>query len=404
MNRGRINPVIALVDWSWMGHHPTYYRKFLDVFHSLGCEVLPVCPAVAVEEVSGWVSGTGDGPEVHTPIVSRPPRRRQRVLPAFLSGPEQAITGFGRLARQLRKWEKNSGKRISLVFFSTIYDTRFSHFNMTGFLFPYPWSGIYLHARAFRLPGSPLPYTEQMPCPEQIFTHRRMSSVCLLDEGVIGAMEKLAPGKPVIEFPDITETSPSHQSDSLAAKVRDLANGRNIVVCLGNLQKTKGLLELCEAARDNVLRDVFFFFAGEPFWGGTSAEEQARIRSVWERSPNVFTHLQRIDDTVMNDLIELSDVVFAAYTNFPNSSNVMTKAAFFRKPLVVSDGFLMAERVRKHRLGKIVPEGSVADIVHEIRHLCDHGGEPDADYSGYFAKHSPEALTTALTKVLDALP
>jgi hypothetical protein len=393
---------IALVDWNWMGHHPTYYRKFIEAWHRLGYTVLPVCPKAALSEVEAWRHAWNGGSTVHVPIAARAPRMRQSILPIFLRGPEQAVTCFGRLDRQLRTWEKQNGTRIDLVFFSTIYDSNFSHFKCAERFFHYPWSGVYLHARAFRMPGSALPYSDLVPRPELVFTAKNMSSICLLDEGAVEHMRQLAPGKPVFEFPDITETSLSKGGNSLTEKILRIANGRKIISCLGALQKTKGLLELCMAIQSPELSDLFFFFGGEPYWGGTTEVEQALIRTVWEEAPNVITYLQRIDDRVMNDLINASDLVFAAYTDFPNSSNVMTKAAFFQKPLVVSDGYLMAERVRKHRLGRIVPEGSVTDIIQQIRHLCDHGGDPAADYQGYYAKHSPEALTTAFSKVITA--
>lgn len=387
-----------------MGHHPTYYRKFIKGFHDLGCEVLPACSKAALPEVSEWCRDYQDGPTVHSPLRIQPPRRRQSVIPKFLRGYEQSITGFGRLARQLRTWEKRSKRKIDLVFFSAIYDSNFSRFHASDFLFRYPWSGLYLHARAFRMPGSPLPYTNQLPCPAQIFKSRHMSSVCLLDEGVVDAMKELTVHKPVVVLPDFTDTRVSTGEASLAAKVAKLAAGRKIVLCIGSLQRTKGLIELCRAAQDPGLADVFFCFGGETYWEGISASEQAEIRSFWESAPNVFTHLQRFqDERVMNDLVQLSDVVFAAYTDFPNSSNIMTKAAYFEKPLIVSDGFLMAERVRKHRLGRVVPEGSVTDIVQEIKFLCDLKNFSEADYSGYYAKHSLETLRPALSEVIQSI-
>lgn len=386
-----------------MGHHPTYYRKFISTFHHLGSAVLPVCPKIAIPDVKAWRTDWDGDAKVHDPITSRAPRMRQSILPQFMRGPEQAITCFNRLNRLLRSWERKNGTSIDLVFFSTIYDSNFRNFNCARHLFRYPWSGVYLHARALRMPGSPLPYSNFIPRPEQIFTTERMSSICMLDEGVADKMQQITAGKPVFEFPDITETSLSGPGDSLVEKVRTIANGRKIISCLGALQKTKGLFELCKAISSPELSHLFFVFAGEPFWGGTPHEEKAFIRSVWEKAPNVITHLQRIDDRVMNDLITASDVVYAAYTDFPNSSNVMTKAAYFEKPILVSDGHLMAERVRDHKLGAIVPEGSVADIIQQIRHLSDQGGDTHADYQGYYAKHSPEALTAALTKVINAI-
>lgn len=395
---------IALVDWHWMGHHPTYYRKFMSALHGLRCDILPVCPLVANEEVDSWAREFPGEAVVHPPIHAKAPRRRQRLVARSLKDVEQALTCFGRLGRQLRAWEKACQKAIDLVFFPTIYDSEFMDFTRAEWLFRFPWSGLYLHARAFRMPGTPIPYTDIIPRPESIFTSPRLSSVCLLDEGAVRSVQQLAPGKPVFPFPDVTDVAVGSNEHSLAQKARQFAAGKKIVVCLGHLQRTKGILELCHAVRDASLQHLLFVFAGEVYWKGMNEAEQRFIRETWETAPNVFTHLARMDDQVMNELIRASDMVFAAYTDFPNSSNVMTKAAYFQKPVLVSDGYLMAERVRQFRLGAIVPEGSFPDIVREIRLLCDAGNDIGADYQGYWSKHSMDALAAAFSRVIEAIP
>jgi hypothetical protein len=330
------------------------------------------------------------------------PRSR---LPLFLRKHDQALRVFGGLEKSLRRWEKEHGALIDLVFFSTIYDFEFENLDCAKPWFSRPWSGIYLHARAFRMPGSPMPYFNRLPCPEKIFTHPSMSSVCLIDEGAVEPMQALTKGKPTFEFPDITGTEIEQpmDGDTLAGKLQRFAHGRKTVVCLGHLQKTKGLLELCHVACAPKSENICFFFGGEVSWSDFTQDEIRFIQTTWEQCPNVLTHLARLSDATMNALIRTSDVVFAAYTNFPNSSNIMTKAAMLERPLVVSDGYLMAERVKKYKLGACVPEGSVPDLIKQIRHLCDHGGDPNANYQGYYAKHSPAALQAALTKVISAI-
>jgi hypothetical protein len=57
----------------------------------------------------------------------------------------------------------------------------------------------------------------------------------------------------------------------------------------------------------------------------------------------------------------------------------------------------------QYKPGAGVPEGSVPILIKQIRQLCDHGGDPNANYQGYYAKHSPEALNSALKKVIDTI-
>jgi hypothetical protein len=391
---------VALVDWNWKGHHPTYFHKLIEGFLGTGVRVLALCPAESVEEVRR----TMEGSNLLTVLPCRYYQARRR-LPGFLRTREHARRVFGGLEQSFRTWERAEGAKIDLVFFSTIYDFEFETIGQAMPWFSRPWSGIYLHARAFRMPGTLMPFVNRLPCPEKIFTTSSMSSVCLIDEAAVTPMQALAKGKPAFEFPDITGTEIESPLDgeSLAGKLLRFANGRKIVVCLGHLQKTKGLLELCKIANDPRASNICFFFGGEVNWSDLTPDEIRFIQTTWEQCSNVLTHLARLSDKTMNSLIQAADVIFAAYTNFPNSSNIMTKAALLERPLVVSDGYLMAERVRKYRLGAIAPEGSVEDIVKQIVHLCKHGGDPAANYQEYYAKHSPEALQAAVAKVVEAI-
>ncbi len=392
---------VALVDWNWIGHHPTYFMNLVEGFVKAGCRVAAFCPESAVENVRKETIDYGNV-TVNSCRYFHPRAR----LPLLLRMHENAWRIFGGLDTLLCRWENDHVTSIDLVFFSTIYDFQFENFDHAKRYFSRPWSGIYLHARAFRMPGSPMPNFNRLPCPEKIFTHPSMSSVCLIDEGAVEPMRALTKGKPAFEFPDITgrEIDEPLDGDTLSGKLLRYAQGKKIVVCLGHLQKTKGLLELCHAARDPRSANICFFFGGDVSWGDFTPDQIQLIQSTWEQCPHVLTHLARLSDATMNALIRASHVVFAAYTNFPNSSNIMTKAAMLGRPLVVSDGYLMAERVRKYRLGAVVPEGSVPDIIKQIHHLCDQGENPNADYKGYYENHSPEALQTALAKVISAIP
>ena len=71
----------------------------------------------------------------------------------------------------------------------------------------------------------------------------------------------------------------------------------------------------------------------------------------------------------LNDVISQCDLLFAAYEDFPNSSNILSKAARFRKPVIVRDGYLMAERVREFRMGEVIEavgDNSVGDVVRRV--------------------------------------
>jgi hypothetical protein len=68
------------------------------------------------------------------------------------------------------------------------------------------------------------------------------------------------------------------------------------------------------------------------------------------------------DEREFNEIISVADVIFAVYRDFRRSSNMLSKAAYFEKPILVSDAHLMGERVRRYKIGVEVKEDDAASI------------------------------------------
>lgn len=307
---------------------------------------------------------------------------------------------------RLRRWQAQHRRKIDLVFFACIYDRHFEHFRLAERFFGFPWSGLYLHARSFRMPGSPLPYQGGLPCPERILTMTSMESVGILDEGIVAEVRAMAGSKPVHAFPDITvETLEKREAEGgLDEKIKQFAAGRPIVSLAGHLQWTKGMDVFTEAARHPAMRDVFFFLAGSVNWNEIPPDERQSLQRQWARTPNILAHLQALPEEEMNAVIAASDVVFAAYRSFPNSSNVLTKAAVFERPVLVSDGYLMAERVRGYGLGEVVPEGDTEAAVEALVRMLKPGYagslQSRARWSDYRQRHSRARLSDVIREVV----
>jgi glycosyltransferase involved in cell wall biosynthesis len=272
---------------------------------------------------------------------------------------------------------------MELVFFACIYDAQFHMFRQAEWVLPYRWSGLYLHCRAFRKPGSVIPQTGKLPCPERFFRSSKLHSIAILDEGAVTALERLS-SRPVVVFPDLTDEEVSKEPTPLAAKIRRFASGAPIVASLGNLQHTKGVTTLARLALDPANSDLCFVFIGQVEWGTFKPEDRVLISSLMDRCPNAYTHFAHVPDgQFFNSAICASDVIFAAYLDFPNSSGILTKAAVFQKPIIVSDGYLMAERVRNYHMGEVVPEGDVEAAGRAIREIIKDQGD-------WVARHRPQ--------------
>lgn len=393
-----------------MGHHQTYFVHFASALARAGCGIVPFYARPAdflrcLEEEKL--------PEHIRQCISEPvriaPPDQSGFRPARWRGQYDAWRYFGGLGSELRAWERQHGEKIDLVFFACIYDRQFRHFRFAERRFGYPWAGLYLHARSFRMPGSPLPYQGGLPCPEEIFSSPLLRAAAVLDEKAVEPLQKIACGKPVFIFPDVTveDLPPDAASKGLGAKIKEFAAGRPIVSLSGHLQWTKGFDVFTQMASRSDMRDVFFFLGGDVSWTEIPPADRQELQKAWEECPNLYVHLQHLPEPSMNSVYAVSDVVVAAYRAFPNSSNALTKAAVFERPIVVSDGYLMAERVRRYGMGEVVPEGDAAALCETLRRMLQPAYQESlrdrARWREYREAHSAKRLNKVFAELVAAI-
>jgi glycosyltransferase involved in cell wall biosynthesis len=387
--------VVVLLDSNWSGHHPTYFKAFASALLELGYEVHAICPepeeffeSMGPEMVSGGrlTLHRWNPPEV-------------KVWPRRFAEPVHLLCANRWMVRELKRMERDAGRKIELVFFACLYDGFLKGFPRR---FPWPWVGLYLQVRAFRMPGKPLPYTKFVPDPRKLFRSPGLRGLGVLDEGAVRYLQEATRCRNVEAFPDLTDESPP-RCEGVAAALNEFASGRPIVGVAGFLQPTKGIVTLARVAEWMREADVVFAFVGEMLQGVYSAEEELLLARVFAQ-PNVFVSLERVPDgPLFNGVLDLFAVIFAAYENFPHSSNILTKAAFLEKPVVVSDGYLMAERVREYGLGAVVPEADVQAIARAITDLLGPGGvfAESSRFGAYVEIHSVAMLRGAMARLLD---
>jgi glycosyltransferase involved in cell wall biosynthesis len=381
---------VALVERVWHGHIPIYYEAFCEFLSGLGHDFVAVCPHPERVAAPRMIDTIRFAP----PKIHVRPRRFQQWVDSFVSNRW--------LRRTLREWEKTHDRKISLVVFACISDWDFLAFPRSANGFPWRWSGLYVHCRSFRMPGTPIPGAGTMPHPERIFRHPNLQSVAVMDEAAIPYVKRIALGRPVTFFPDFTDRA-EPDTGGVAEALRVFAAGRPVIGVIGHLQPSKGVATLGFAALDPRNAGVVFAFAGQ-LSGGFSPEEDAMLEQL-KTAPNVFLHLESIPgDAAFNGILAAFDIVFAGYHDFPHSSNIMGKAAEFRKPIIVSDGYLMAERVRRYHSGEVVPQKDPAALTAAIhRILADKEAwvrEHQPQWDVYCAETSREAARKAFARLL----
>lgn len=364
---------VALTDWNWSGHHPTWFNHFTLALEELGHDVIAMCPdpdgASALADKTRAARASADGSRtrtVHAAMVF-PRARFERLRPGRISRIDHAIRHFTTIERMARKVANDKIGGLDAIFHACVYDRDFEWHHCARPFLDVPWTGVYLHAMSYRMPGKPLPGGSKMPHPEKIFGHGLCRSLAILDEGIVSpVMHQLR--KPVIALPDLPDNRQAEDEDDgiLARDLARFANGRPIVGLFGHLMKSKGLFTFVKAATLPGARHVCFALGGEVLWPFNQAEA-AWLRNTIEQSPNIWSHLERIPtEPALTRLMRQCDVLAAAYHDFPHSSGILAKAAAIHRPVIVSNGYLMAERVRRYRTGRIIPQANASALLEAV--------------------------------------
>jgi len=405
------SPTLALADWHWIGHHPMFFRRYADVLGNLGVTVVPFVPSDGARVSSEENPTARKSPGVHGEVLApRPvmPPAWERRLSGTIGRPLRQLLSFMFLRRGLDRWERETGRSIDLVFFACVYDWEFDLVGpWAGRLLGHDWSGLYLQARMLHS-GQAERLARTFSCP-------RLRGLGTLDRCVVDRLAGLMPGRTIVRFPEMVDErlpAAGEPAAALAERVRRLAGGRRVVSLVGWLQRSKGLQTFTRLVHDHRLRDCFFVLAGEVDWRGFAEDEARQLRDSWQRADNLFLHLARLDELELNALLMATDVVFAAYVDFPHSSNVLAKAAFLGRPVVVSRGYLMQQDVEEYRLGIAVPQDDPEALCEAIRGLVARDAGRDAGTGradqalrdDYRRLHGEHHLVEAFSRILRAKP
>jgi hypothetical protein len=389
---------VVLVEPHWHGHHGTYMRHFSRTLLSEGHRVTALCPFPA--EPTTWLRETE-------------PEMADRFQAFHFSRPSPVAAGtrWPERAFAIRFWTETAKAiashgvaRPDLVFMNWL-DT-YVHPFLPGVeidrLFPHPWAGLYFFPGEHRGTGSRTGVARTLLARGLPFRGRHCRGVAVLDEIAQAPLSRQLGGRPAVVFPDLTdEAMPS--GSALARKVQAASRGRRVIACVGSLCKRKGISELVQICRRSAARDWFFVFAGKLDLVDFDDRAIRDILRFVQRPPaNALVHLDIVPDgNEFNSLVAASDVLYCHYLAFPHSSNLLTKAALLRRPVLVSDRHCMAERVRKHRLGAGVEEGSLDAIEQGLVRLLGEPREDGRDFAGYLARHQADRLRHPFGQILD---
>ncbi len=376
MSIGRVQ-TIAVVSQAWAGHIPTYHRLYAETFRASGCRVLEIVPRPPT-----WISR----------LLRQPDRFR------WILGWRTWLAA----ARAIRDAERCAGVRADAAFL-TYLDLGFMQPAVDpewlDRWFSWRWAGVSNSPLVVR---GPVP---AFPAGERVLAARRCRVVVVTDDEFVPRCTPVWPGRRVVAMPEVADLSAPDAPPAIE-ELRRFAGGRKCVGLVGvisakkNIEPFLALARATEAAR----KEVVFFLAGDFTAQACPGPERRRLQAALAQAPaNCRLFPEPIPDgPAFNAWVAASDVVWAAYRNVIYKSNVLTKAAWFHKPVLVSPGAIMAAQTARYRLGEIVDVNDTPAALTALQRLLAPAAV-DRDYAGFTALNSPARMGDTVTSILQAL-
>jgi glycosyltransferase involved in cell wall biosynthesis len=320
------------------------------------------------------------------------------MLPAVRS-----IYWWWRTARFVRTRDaatSESGVAVFFVYLDVFFLERTVPAAWVDRLFPWPWAGV-VNSPAVLRGATGVFFGE-----ERTLRAHGCRAVVVTDDSFVDPCRRSWPRKPVVPMPELADVTPPQTDDPDIAALRRFAGDRRVVVLAGVISEKKGvrtLFEVARRARVNGDRMVFVF-AGAFSTDWCGPDEYAALAPFFaDRPDNCWFCLKPLSDgAVFNAWIAAADVVWIAYQDVPYKSNVLTKAACFQKPVVVSNGGVMAEYTRQHRLGAVIPQRDADAALAALRELTTRP-EVERDFAGFFRRNAAARLDETVRQVSEHL-
>lgn len=354
---------VFLVDIYITGHHLTYIRLFSKLFQQLGYKVIILLPDHALNEIEA-ISFS----EYDTPVdVSSFKNTEKPLVKGRISGRNALREKWEMIGNAIAiNQHKVSGSFFVFFPYLDPFMGPYLLIKELDKIFPYNWSGLFMNPTNCRVPQSFSWLRKGIFSANHLLASKNCKTIFVYDDFSAKLLTSES-GKQIITMPDIIDDSPPNQDFELVSIIKAKANEKKIISLLGSVSKRKGLITLLGAV-ELLKNDFFILIAGKLDVSTFSESERLFINETLDQYPDdIFFYNERISsESDFNALVQISNILFAAYINFTASSNLISKAAVFRKPIIVSRGYLMEELVKKYRLGLFVEAGNVNELVSAV--------------------------------------
>jgi len=374
-----------------------YLKIFAKILIEAGHRVWLCCQEP--EQVRKWLERSVSAEQIRDRLVSRKVKRETGKGWLGRNFPFLALWKYA--AEQVGAIVKEQRAKPDLVLFMKIddYVGTIVPPPCMDMVFPFPWAGLFIHLD-FSDDGTAMT-GGRIQLRNQVLRTRNCTAVTTFQEQYLKRLEIFS-GKRVLRCPDVTGETYRSYTD-LSRAVAEKARGRKIISLLGGLDERKGLTAFFDVACQNSRKDLFFLMAGKMLLPHASEEiRMFRERIAGQEPENCYFHLNFLkDENEINSLVKISDVLFLVYgAGFSEySSSMLTKAALFRKPVLVRGGSLLGSRVEKYGTGMCCDGDDTQAIIAGIEGVLsrDFSG---AGYAEYYSANSQERLRKTINDLI----
>ncbi|WP_216257437.1 glycosyltransferase [Polynucleobacter sp. UB-Piko-W3] len=234
-----------------------------------------------------------------------------------------------------------------------------------------------------------------------LYESKNLKGIFLLDSVIRNNLSEIFPNKIFGLLPDITNHSLFNERPDLVLKILSKAKRRKILFLGGSIGPQKNLSAWYFAIKSLPKDEWFFLMVGEVHAASLSENElKMYMESLDKPIDNLFIYNRYIkDEKLFNELINCSDYIFAVYKNFFGSSNMISKASCFKKPILVCNNGIMNKVVEKYRIGFSVDSDSEEQIVEGLLRLRE-GEIPANHFEKYLLDHNIDSMELAILDFL----
>jgi hypothetical protein len=204
------------------------------------------------------------------------------------------------------------------------------------------------------------------------------------------------PDKKISFLPEVTNQNIMECQPDIIRQVLERAGSRKIIIMVGSIGRRKNIPYWLYLAKNLDSEKWYFLIAGKVMWGQIDSIEKKSIANLIENGNLEILDEYIEDERIINEFIMNSEIIFAVYKKFPHSSNLLSKAAFFKKPIMVSSKSHMGAEVDKYELGFPVSEDNYIEGKLALEGNIDL---PHSRADLYLKDNNRESFNSAITEL-----